>query len=164
MAAPARAKEILDYLVENDYKWAARTFERTDDNRNHIELELKNGRKVWRRLSKAQLIDLIFFADGRDDEAQIKEALTEANFHLKPKGGGGGRTAMSRDEYTQQLIDMGLENNKAGVLQLNVAKLWDFDYDHFEELPNGKTLSHFPKKHFDFSIDRRTKTITLKLK
>lgn len=162
MASPARAKEILDYLVANDYKWAEKTFERTDDNKNHILVELQSGRKVWRRLSKAQLIDLVFFADSRDDKEQIKQAITEAHFHLKPKGGGGGKPAKSRDEYTKELTDAGVTSNKAGVLQLNVAKL--FDFTQMSYVSGDKTVYTYDKKDFDFKIDRRTKEITLKLK
>lgn len=161
MASPARSAEILQYLREFNYLWESDCVNGPEGKKNHINIKRKSGSFLTRKINSGHLKELEILLPEGDEKESIRKAFKLLSF--PSGGGGGGRVALSRDEYTQQLIDMGLTSNKAGVLQLNVAKLWDFDQATYEN-NEGSIISQFVKRDFDFSIDRREKTITLKLK
>lgn len=162
MAQPAKAAEILLYLREMNFMWEPSCIQGNEDQINHITLKRNNGSTYTRKITKSHKKDLgILLPEGTEKE-EVMKAFDLLSFKTGG-GGGGGRTALSKADYISQSAEMGLTSNSAGLLQVNVAKLYDFPQGSTINR-NGKDSIAFERRDFDFSFDAKTKTITLKLK
>lgn len=162
MASPAKAVEIIQYLREHNFAWEPTCINGNESQRNHISIKRKSGSIITRKITRSHLKELEILLPEGPEKEEVKKAFKMLS--LSSGGGsGGGRTALSREDYISQTTEVGLSSNSAGILQLNAAKLFDFKQGSAINR-NGEEKISFDKRDFDFAIDLRSGEITLKLK
>ena len=154
--------EIVEYIRENDYNW-----KNEDAECFVISSDKKRGSgKTFKSVKKSQGKDLDKLLLNSSDRSRIMELWEKLNFPIVSRGGGGGKIAKTREEYIAEISTMGVSSNKSGVLQLNIAKIFDLSPDRQIDGTRGNNtvkVDQFPKKDFKFSFDEANNTISVKL-
>ena len=155
--ATAKVEEILAYVRGRDYTWDS-----WDGECLVISIDKKRGTgKTFKSVKKSQGSSLDEVLAYSNDRAKVMELWEKLNFP-KRKGGGGGREALTREEYISQSEKMGFSNNAAGFVSFNAAKIFNIT-EGTKLNRNGDSVQAFETRDFSCSIDLQKREITLKL-
>lgn len=154
--------EIIEYIRENDYNWNSQDAESLV-----ISIDKKRGSgKTFKSVKKSQKENLDKILLNSSDRSRIMELWGTLKFPVIARGGGGGKTAKTREEYLAEISQMGVSSNKSGVLQLNIAKIFGLSPSTQIDGNRGNVsvkVDQYAKKDFKFSYDEANKTISVKL-
>lgn len=156
---PATYQEVLGYLRNNNY-----TFPEEVIKSKIISLPKDRGEgNKSRKIGKAITKELEKNKEWTADYDRLAEAFSGMVLKRTVKPGTTvGRAAKTREEYIKDLKTKGVKSSSAGVLTLNVAKIFSFGTEKIEN-KKGESVDSFTKADFIVEVDPDGKGLRIKM-
>lgn len=152
---PATTGEVLKYLRSCDYH-----FSLSEKQTGLITLPKDRGEgNKTRKVSKAILDDIEGEKEFLKDYERLKEAFNGFSWARK-KRDGAGRPTKSKEEYVEGLKTRGVQSSGAGILTLNVAKLFELTETKIKNR-EGEEVSGYEQTLFKFEWNEEAKEIRI---
>jgi hypothetical protein len=150
---PATTGEVLRYLRQNDYHFSG---SEKETGIIYIHKERGEGTKE-RRITKSILEDIEAEKDFLTDYERLQYAFEGFQFkRKKTTSGTGGREAEKQEAFVSRLRKEGINSSSAGVLTLNVAKLFGLASEKIQNR-KGESVEGYEQQTFQFEWDEEKK-------
>jgi hypothetical protein len=154
---PATTGEVLRYLRQNDYHFSG---SEKETGIIYIHKERGEGTKE-RRITKSILEDIEAEKDFLTDYERLQSAFDGFQFKRKKATGGSvGRSEEDYDKFIERLKKDGLNSSSAGVLTLNVAKLYKLTETVIQNR-KGERVEGYEAQNFRFEWDQEKEEIKI---
>ena len=149
----ATTGEVLRYLRQNDYHFSG---SEKETHIIHIPKDRGEGLKA-RRIPKSILEDIEAEREFLVDYERLHAAFEGFQFKRKRTTGGTvGRQAETKEDFVSRLRKEGINSSSAGVLTLNVAKLFGLEPETIQNR-KGESVEGYEQQTFQFEWDEEKK-------
>ena len=152
---PATTGEVLKYLRSCDYHFSAS--EKTTG-LIAIPKDRGEGTKI-RKVSKSVLNDIEGEKEFLKDYERLLGAFNGFSWARK-KREGAGRPTKTKQEYVEGLKRLGVQSSGAGILTLNVAKLFELPETEIKNRA-GEDVSGYEQALFKFDWNEENQEIRI---